>query len=237
MTNKYSGCLTTILAWFLQVIKRKPIITTTQPEILPFRVKDDFLSIAEASFYRVLKTIYGDKLLVFPKVSMGEIFFVSHPEVHYSYFNRINQKRVDFLLCHPQTLKPLLAIELDDASHQRKEREERDEFVNQVFQDAGLPLLHIQAQTSYDTHLLDEQIKMVILGSKPQTKTITEPIVEGSLPNNPPRCPKCGAEMVLRTAKQGSQAGKQFYGCPNFPHCRGVLPVGLTPPMHHTPGM
>ena len=33
-------------------------------------------------------------------------------------------------------------------------------------------------------------------------------------------CPKCGAELVLRTAKRGDHAGNQFYGCSNYPKCR-----------------
>ncbi len=34
------------------------------------------------------------------------------------------------------------------------------------------------------------------------------------------KCPKCGSPMVLRTAKQGANAGKQFWGCSAFPKCR-----------------
>ena len=33
-------------------------------------------------------------------------------------------------------------------------------------------------------------------------------------------CPKCGGELVLRTARKGPNAGKQFYGCSRFPGCR-----------------
>ena len=33
-------------------------------------------------------------------------------------------------------------------------------------------------------------------------------------------CPKCGGKLVLRTAHKGDRAGKQFYGCENFPKCR-----------------
>ncbi len=33
-------------------------------------------------------------------------------------------------------------------------------------------------------------------------------------------CPRCGSELVLRTAKQGPSAGSQFYGCSNYPKCR-----------------
>lgn len=38
-------------------------------------------------------------------------------------------------------------------------------------------------------------------------------------------CPKCGAELVLRTAKKGENAGKQFYGCSAFPKCRYMRAV------------
>jgi len=35
-------------------------------------------------------------------------------------------------------------------------------------------------------------------------------------------CPKCGGDMVLRKAKRGSNAGKQFWGCIKFPKCKGT---------------
>ena len=41
-----------------------------------------------------------------------------------------------------------------------------------------------------------------------------------------PACPKCGAEMVLRTARRGERAGKQFYGCSAYPKCRGLVNLG-----------
>jgi restriction system protein len=33
-------------------------------------------------------------------------------------------------------------------------------------------------------------------------------------------CPKCGSELVERTAKRGPNAGNSFFGCSNFPKCR-----------------
>lgn len=35
-------------------------------------------------------------------------------------------------------------------------------------------------------------------------------------------CPSCGAEMVLRTAQKGSNAGQQFLGCSKYPRCKGT---------------
>ena len=41
-----------------------------------------------------------------------------------------------------------------------------------------------------------------------------------------PRCPVCGSTMVLRTAKRGARAGKKFWGCSEYPYCRGIINVG-----------
>ena len=41
----------------------------------------------------------------------------------------------------------------------------------------------------------------------------------------PPKCPVCGAAMRLRTAKNGANAGQQFWGCTQYPSCRGVRDV------------
>ena len=38
-----------------------------------------------------------------------------------------------------------------------------------------------------------------------------------------PKCPLCGEAMVLRTARKGAWAGKQFWGCRAYPDCRGTL--------------
>jgi restriction system protein len=43
------------------------------------------------------------------------------------------------------------------------------------------------------------------------------------------RCPRCASAMVRRTAKRGANAGKSFWGCRRYPHCRGIKPcAGLS---------
>jgi len=39
-----------------------------------------------------------------------------------------------------------------------------------------------------------------------------------------PACPSCGAVMVQRVAKRGPNAGQSFWGCADFPSCRGTRP-------------
>ncbi|WP_256958827.1 topoisomerase DNA-binding C4 zinc finger domain-containing protein [Psychrobacter sp. JB385] len=40
-----------------------------------------------------------------------------------------------------------------------------------------------------------------------------------------PTCPKCRGEMIKRVAKTGARQGQSFYGCTQFPRCRGVVNV------------
>lgn len=38
-----------------------------------------------------------------------------------------------------------------------------------------------------------------------------------------PGCPACGKAMVLRTARSGKNAGRQFWGCSDYPDCKGMV--------------
>jgi restriction system protein len=40
-----------------------------------------------------------------------------------------------------------------------------------------------------------------------------------------PSCPGCGSAMVIRTAKKGANAGNRFWGCSNYPQCKGIVPI------------
>lgn len=88
------------------------------------------------------------------------------------------------------------------------------------------PLLLVDGPELWE---LVQSARMTSLSSKPDhNPTRTEP--EASAPNRSPRssvepspeCPKCGAPVVLRTAKKGPNAGSQFWGCSRFPQCHGI---------------
>lgn len=54
--------------------------------------------------------------------------------------------------------------------------------------------------------------------------------IDQSDPPNPsdqhiPPCPNCQGQMTLRTAKTGKNAGKSFWGCANYPDCKGIIPI------------
>lgn len=51
---------------------------------------------------------------------------------------------------------------------------------------------------------------------------------ERERPEGPPVCPRCGAAMILRTARRGAHTGSEFYGCSNYPKCRGTREASVS---------
>lgn len=43
-----------------------------------------------------------------------------------------------------------------------------------------------------------------------------------TISSSTPTCPSCGSRMVRRTARRGRSAGSQFWGCSQYPRCRGT---------------
>ena len=185
----------------------------------PYHMVDEFMSPAELNFFFNLKAAIGDSAQIFSKVKLSDLFYAKTGDngKNRSYTNRIDRKHIDFLLCNSKTLQPILGIELDDKTHQRADRHERDDFVNHVFAAAKLPLIHISVQRGYSQSELKAKLSAYISGAQ----AISEQPAQ--LETSSPRCPKCGSEMVLRTAKRGDNQGGKFWGCSKYPECRGIL--------------
>lgn len=117
----------------------------------PYEKIDSICTRTELRFYKQLKEIVGSDFVVFGKIRIADLLKVkkgTHKRM--SWQNKINCKHIDFVLCHPESLELLVAIELDDKSHEREERIRRDEFVNQAFEDARFPILRIKTNEEYD---------------------------------------------------------------------------------------
>lgn len=207
------GCLGAILSLF-GINLDKPAQVGTE---LPYRQRDDFLSAAELSFYRVLAGAVGTRAAICCKVNLGDLFFVMNGEGKQGYRNKIDRKHVDFLLCDPLSMRPRCGVELDDSSHARQDRRERDELVDQVFAVSGLPLVRIQAKAAYSPASLLALVEQHL--KETSVKKGLPPVAPGS---PLPSCPKCGVPMVERVAKKGKNQGQKFFGCSNYPKCTQV---------------
>ncbi len=120
---------------------------------------------AERIFLAALERAVPDGVRVFGKVRLEDIFGVVRGlsgADRLAARNKINRKHVDFLLVREGDLAPLAGIELDDSSHELVERRQRDVLVDATFASAGLPLLHVPVQKSYQPADLRSKVASVI---------------------------------------------------------------------------
>ena len=57
-------------------------------------------------------------------------------------------------------------IELDDASHGRSDRQERDTLVDQILAVAKIPILRVPAKTAYAQHELQKKVLELLPDAK-----------------------------------------------------------------------
>lgn len=82
---------------------------------------------------------------------------------------------------------------------------------------------HRQHVTQLKTRHADPSANHVSTREPVRQSVANPPSQSVSPPDNPPPiCPRCGSTMVLRTAGRGDNKGKPFWGCHEFPTCRGT---------------
>lgn len=124
--------------------------------------KQSVMTRTEQLFYKRLFNLVGHELLIFPQIHLSSLFSHNkHYQDHRAALASIQRKSVDYILCDT-SLRTVCAIELDDMTHTIPERIARDEFVNQVFSEAGLPILRISVPSRYTDDGLRELIYSVV---------------------------------------------------------------------------
>ena len=131
-------------------------------ERLPYYSRKFLLSRGEMAFYRVLVRALPPGVVICPKVRLADLINCPGDAWRAGYGGRISGKHVDFVLADAGTLGIRLVIELDDRSHQRSDRRDRDSFVDRAFEAAGIPILHVRAAASYDVRNLTGRLEQAI---------------------------------------------------------------------------
>lgn len=108
---------------------------------------------AEQAFLLALQqSIDGDRYLINGKTRLADLIKVESQQWGSQWqtqFNRISRKHVDFVILERSSSRIIGVIELDDSSHQRSDRRERDRFVDQALERAGIPILHYPCLRKY----------------------------------------------------------------------------------------
>jgi len=184
---------------------------------LPYRLRNKFLSSPEMALLRALEQMSDGHYRICPKVSVNDIFYINRPNENVHFYNKIFRKHVDFLLCNPESMRPVIGVELVKPIA-REQARESDQFMENLFLQAGITLVHVPTSDNYNITDLVNLFKLATIKSK---EISSKEIPNGA--NTSPACPKCGKMMVLRIYRDGPKAGKKYYGCMNNPSCPGVI--------------
>src|SRR5512141_368819 len=171
------------MRWEILVTDQKPPRVKEHDERLPYRLRETFLSTPELALLRVLQSMAGRHYVICPKVGLNDIFYIVRPNENVHFFNKIFRKHVDFLLCDPTTFKPVIGVELVKPVA-KSETREADQFMQDLFLSAGIPLVHIPSSERYVQHDVAELFQLAVLKVKDSA-----PLRASAKADSVPLCP------------------------------------------------
>ena len=216
-----------------------------KPDSYPYVMNQVLFSPAERSFLGVLEQAIGREYRVLGKVRVADVVSVNSMSDRSGWqkaFNRISAKHFDFVLCRKDDLSICAAIELDDKSHQKNKRQQRDAFVAGLCKAIALPFIQVQAQSAYAVADIRARVLDAIRSTEGKEERFrisgADPRIEPRLystaerygypktapESDKPSCPRCSSPMVRRKAMGGANVGQEFWGCSDFPKCRSIIP-------------
>jgi len=131
-------------------------------EHFPYTARETLMTKAELKFYHALKSVTQNRYQIAPKVRLGDVITCDEISWHKGYGPKISAKHIDFVLYDDKTSEILCCIELDDKSHNRPERIERDKFVNKALDVANVPLIRFPVFRGYDLALIEKEIAVTL---------------------------------------------------------------------------
>lgn len=129
--------------------------------------KQFFLTRAEHECYKALDAAVGSEYYIFAQVHLPTLLDNKVKGQDWrAALAHINRKSVDFVLCDKAYISPKLAIELDDKTHERPDRQERDKEVERMLKDAGVPLLRLENHGAFNIEEFTQKIKVALETTK-----------------------------------------------------------------------
>lgn len=119
-----------------------------------YAVKPSIMSAPELELYDILLGVVGSRGIVYPQMALISLLDKTTQSSYRNELFRI----VDFVVCDRRTFKPLLVIELNDASHKRAERAMRDEKVRCILERAQLPLVTLTLDDLEDERAIRKKV-------------------------------------------------------------------------------
>ncbi len=118
--------------------------------------KKSLLTDCEIAYYNALLNVLGGEYMLLPQINLATVINKTSKGGRTELF-----RNADFGI-FTKNFEPLALIEINDASHERKDRKERDKKVNKICKKAGLPLITFWTADGIDEQRFYREIRKYV---------------------------------------------------------------------------
>ncbi|WP_230950303.1 DUF2726 domain-containing protein [Xylella fastidiosa] len=153
-----------LLIFFFVVFKKNSLGSSekeslsSEPSEWPFYPKRVMTSPEQVLYWRLIEALPGH--IVLCQVQLSRFLGVRRGH-QWHWFNRINQKSADFVVCAKDS-SVVAVIELDDMTHLRESRKKADFDKSKAIENAGLRLIRWDVSAIPSTHQIRDTFKVAL---------------------------------------------------------------------------
>ena len=126
-----------------------------------YKTKAVMTPVERKLYYSIQETLKDEKVIVLAQVNMSS--FLDHRGKGAR--NYISQKSVDFLICDRRAF-PIVAIELQDKTHNSEDRKKSDEVKAAVLKNAQIPLVLFDTRSMPTVAVIKRTIEPYIMSTR-----------------------------------------------------------------------
>ena len=141
---------------------------SSDSEIWPFYAKKPLSQPEQVLYFRLIEAL--PEHIILAQVQLSRFLGVKKGHNYQSWSNRINRMSVDFIVCNKDS-SIVAVIELDDATHQKTDRQIADAKKNKALKDAEVKIVRWQGKAIPDI----ATIKATLLPSLPVKQSALRP--------------------------------------------------------------
>lgn len=157
--------LVSVLIALILLLFRKQLFTARIPargqwkdEAWPFYVKQLLSQPEQILFHRLVKAL--PEHIILAQVQVSQVLGVHKGFNFYEWNNRINRLSYDFVVCNKDGSVHAV-IELDDKSHESKERVEADKRKDRATSAAGIRMVRWHARSMPDENAIKDELMSI----------------------------------------------------------------------------
>ena len=132
-------------------------------EFFTYKRKAAMTQVERKLYYTICNALKNDKVIILAQVNMTG--FLTWDGDNHRAFNHICRKSVDFLICDKEA-NPLVAIELQDKTHERIDRKLSDKTKAEALKIAKIPLVLFYTRTLPSVATVKKELEPFIAETK-----------------------------------------------------------------------